>query len=223
MMKKFALAAMLSAAMTMAAFTPAFAEASTESSTESLENLVTFDDAVETALKDAGLDLDSVTFNKKMHTYEDGMPVYEIEFLVPGEKKFEYVIDYKTGEIKEKDSEAWEAEDDREYAALISETKDYFNFYAAENQIVTMPALSTLIDECAKDRETELVYYKDGMKFDDGMIVYELGAMLQKEMKFEYTFDMKTGDVVESEKEEWEAEDNAEYRDILESHGFSVK
>ena len=67
MMKKFALAAMLSAAMTMAAFTPAFAEASTESSTESLEDLVTFDDAVETALKDAGLDLDSVTFSKKMH------------------------------------------------------------------------------------------------------------------------------------------------------------
>ena len=62
---------------------------------------------------------------------------------------------------------------------------------------------------------------KDGIEYDDGRIVYVLCAMLPTEMKFEYKFDMKTGDVVESEKEEWEAEDNAEYREILESHGFA--
>ena len=84
-----------------------------------------------------------------------------------------------------------------------------------------MPASSTLIDECARERQTELAYYKDGIEYDDGRIVYVLCAMLPTEMKFEYKFDMKTGDVVESEKEEWEAEDNAEYREILESHGFT--
>ena len=51
--------------------------------------------------------------------------------------------------------------------------------------------------------------------------MYVLCAMLPTEMKFEFKFDMKTGDVVASEKEEWEAEDNAEYREILESHGFT--
>ena len=123
-MKKIALATMLSAAMMITAVTPAFAESTPE-------DQVTFKDAVEIALKDAGLQKDSVTFNKKMHTY------------------------------------------------------------------------------------------KDGIEYDDGRIVYVLCAMLPTEMKFEYKFDMKTGDVVESEKEEWEAEDNAEYREILESHGFT--
>ena len=107
-----------------------------------------------------------------------------------------------------------------DYAALLAESQNLFDFEAAETQIVVMPASSTLIDECAKERHTELAYYKDGIGYDDGRIVYVLCAMLPTEMKFEYKFDMKTGDVVESEKEEWEAEDNAEYREILESHGF---
>ena len=83
-----------------------------------------------------------------------------------------------------------------------------------------MPAKSILIDECAKERQMELIIYRDGFKYDDGKFVYELSEMIPKEAKFEYKFDMKTGDAVESEKEEWEAEDNAEYREILESHGF---
>ena len=225
-MKKIALATMLSAAMMITAVTPAFAESTSEAATENTENAVsvedqvTFNDAVEIALKDAGLQKDSVTFNKKMRTYEDGMPVYEIQFLVPGETKYEYVIDDKTGEIREKDAESWEAEDDADYAALLAESQNLFDFEAAETQIVVMPASSTLIDECARERQTELAYYKDGIEYDDGRIVYVLCAMLPTEIKFEYKFDMKTGDVVESEKEEWEAEDNAEYREILESHGF---
>ena len=131
------------------------------------------------------------------------------------------MIDDKTGEIREKDAESWEAEDDADYAALLAESQNLFDFEAAETQIVVMPASSTLIDECARERQTELAYYKDGIEYDDGRIVYVLCAMLPTEMKFEYKFDMKTGDVVESEKEEWEAEDNAEYREILESHGFT--
>ena len=47
--------------------------------------------------------------------------------------------------------------------------------------------------------------------------------MIPKEVKFEYKFDMKTGEVISSEKEEWEAEDNVEYREILESHGFTAE
>ena len=176
-MKKIALATMLSAAMMITGVTPAFAESTPE-------DQVTFNDAVEIALKDAGLQKDSVTFNKKMHTYEDGMPVYEIQFLVPGETKYEYVIDDKTGEIREKDAESWEAEDDADYAALLAESQNLFDFEAAETQIVVMPASSTLIDECAKERQTELAYYKDGIEYDDGRIVYVLCAMLPSRFNF---------------------------------------
>ena len=75
-MKKIALATMLSAAMMITAVTPAFAESTSEAATENTENAVsmedqvTFNDAVEIALKDSGLQMDSVTFNKKMRTYE---------------------------------------------------------------------------------------------------------------------------------------------------------
>lgn len=223
-MKKIVLAAVLGAAMVMTAFTQVFTGSETQIVTASTgsERMVTFDDAVRTALDDAGLKKEDVVFNKKMRTYEDGMPVYEIQFLVPGEMKFEYVIEDGTGEIREKETEPWETGDDAEYVALLLEKERYFDFEAPENQIVVMPASSTLIDECAKERQTELAYYKDGMEYDDGRIVYVLGAMIPKEMKFEYTFDMKTGDVVESEKEEWKAEDNDEYREILETHDLSV-
>ena len=75
-MKKIALATMLSAAMMITGVTPAVAEST-------LEDQVTFKDAVEIALKDAGLQKDSVTFNKKMRSYEDGTPVYDIKPYIP--------------------------------------------------------------------------------------------------------------------------------------------
>lgn len=85
-----------------------------------------------------------------------------------------------------------------------------------------MPAKSILIDECAKERQMELIIYRDGFKYDDGKFVYELSEMIPKEAKFEYKFDMETGKVIESEKEGWEAEDNYEFQGILLSNGFSV-
>ena len=227
-MKKIALTTMISAAVMTAAIILAMAESSTEGVTETAAESAgdkgsSFDDAVAAALQDAGLDEKSVIFNKKMRTFEDGMPVYEIRFLVPGETKYEYVIAEGAGEILEKENESWEAEDDEEYASLLSEVMHYFDFYADEAQVVMMPAVNKLIDECARDRQEELVYYKDGVEFDDGRIVYELGAMIPKELKFEYTFDMETGEVIESETENWEAEDDEEYREILETHGFSAQ
>ena len=221
-MKNLVLTAMM---MGIIAVTPVLAHASeqTAQTEASQEKIVSFADAVQTALEDAGLEKDAVKFSKQMRTYEDGMPVYEIKFVVPGEAKYEYVIDDKTGEIKKKESEAWEAEDDADYAALLKENQNFFDYEADETQIVVMPASSKVIEECAKDRETDLVEYQYGMEYEDGRIVYELCAMFPTEMKFEYKFDMKTGEVISSEKEGWEAEDNAQYRDILESKGLNAQ
>ena len=226
-MRRIAIVSLLSVTMMLSAVTHAFAQEKAESATEtavetSLFDGLTFNDAVEIALKDAGLEEDAVKFSKKMHSVEDGHMVYEISFIVPGETKYAYEINDKDGEIIEKGSSSWDAEDDAEYAALISETKNYFDFEAAESQIVVMPAKSILIDECAKERQMELIIYRDGFKYDDGKFVYELSEMIPKKAKFEYKFDMETGKVIESEKEGWEAEDNYEFQGILLSNGFSV-
>lgn len=101
-MKKIVLATMLSATMMFTALTPAFAESKAPVATESTESAdkqITFNDAVDAALKDAGLAKDKVTFSEKMQTFEDGKQVYEIKFIVPGETKYEYVIDEKTGAV----------------------------------------------------------------------------------------------------------------------------
>ncbi len=74
---------------------------------------------MQTALEDAGLEKDAVKFSKQMRTYEDGMPVYEIKFVVPGEAKYEYVIDDKTGEVISSEKEGWEAEDNAQYRDIL--------------------------------------------------------------------------------------------------------
>lgn len=231
-MKSTVLVALLSATMMTASCMTVFAADSTASAAESAvstaeraagsaessadsREVLSFKDAVGIALADAGLTLDDVKLSKELQTCEDGKAVYEIEFIVPGEGKYEYVIDCASKTVADKESDDWEDEDDEEYKALIDETKKYFDFEADDNQAVTMAAVGTLIDECAKDRETELVYYKSGVEYDDGKTKYVLCAMLPKEMKFEYEFDMENGEVIDSEKEAWESEDDAEFASIL--------
>ena len=210
--------------MMMAAPVASFAAESADE-TESVTEAVTmerlsFEDAVAIATDAAGLSAEDVTFSKKMQTFEDGVRVYEIEFMIPGETRYEFTINAKTGDIMDQDTEDWEAEDDEEYAGLLAENQNLFDFNAAETQIVVMPAANTVIEEVAKDRQEDLCYYKDGFEYDDGRIIYVFGVMFPQETKFEYKFDMNTGAVIDNETESWEAEDNAEYRELLEEHNL---
>ena len=224
-MKKFTTIATVTMAslMMMAAPVATFAsetEAVAETETVTADRFISFADATEIATKDAGLNHADITFNKKLQTFEDGIRVYEIEFMIPGETKYEYTIDATTADIIERDSDDWEAEDDAEYAGLLAENQNLFDFEAAEAQIVVMPAVNQVIEEVAKDRQEDLCYYKDGFEYDDGRIVYVIGVMFPKEEKFEYKFDMNSGNVVESDSDSWEADDNAEYRQLLEEHNM---
>ncbi len=222
-MKKFTSIATITMASLMLVAAPAVsfaAENTTETESASQEHLITFVDATEIATNAAQLSADDVVFSKKMQTYEDGIAVYEIDFLIPNETKYEYTIDAKTGDIIDSEIEGWEEDDNEDYAALLAEDQALFDFEAAKTQIVTMPAVSQVIEEVAKGREEELCYYKDGFDYDDGRIVYVFGVMFPKEEKFEYKFDMNTGAVVDLDKDIWEADDNAEYRQLLEDHNL---
>ena len=108
-MRRIAIISLLSVTMMMSAVTHAFAQEKAESATEtavetSLYDGLTFNDAVEIALKDAGLEEDAVKFSKKMHSVEDGHLVYEISFIVPGEAKYAYEINANGGKIASCDS-----------------------------------------------------------------------------------------------------------------------
>ena len=66
---------------------------------------ITADLALETALKDAGLDLSAVEVVKNNLDNDDGIIIYEIVFTKDG-KKYEYDIDANSGAILDKDTES---------------------------------------------------------------------------------------------------------------------
>lgn len=62
------------------------------------------DDAKNTALADAGLSADQVTFTQVKQDLDDGKTVYELEF-VKDSIEYSYTIDSSNGAILEKESE----------------------------------------------------------------------------------------------------------------------
>lgn len=62
--------------------------------------LITVDQAKEIALKHAGQAADAVYFEKAEQDYDDGVLVYEIEFIA-GNTEYEYEIDAQTGAVRD--------------------------------------------------------------------------------------------------------------------------
>ena len=174
-----------------------------------------FDEATEAVLADAGLTNDAVTFSKKMNDFEDGIDVYEMDFLVPGETKFDYKINAGTGEIMEKEIEPWEAEDDFNYKALLDETVNYFDFNSDEAANLIASSMLKVLDETAPNADDPTFFFKTGMEYDDGMILFKAGSLIQNKMKFEFEFDARTGNLLHTEKENWKSEYDFEYADLL--------
>ncbi len=69
------------------------------------------DRAKEIALSKAGLDSDTVVFNKVKLEHDDGRRIYDIEFFIRGEYEYEFEIDAYTGAIIEEEIERWEKDD----------------------------------------------------------------------------------------------------------------
>ena len=120
------LIALLAAAMLVFAFTgcgssqeeaveeaPAAAEEVTEEAAEpeaepaaepAATDDIGIDKATEIALADAGLAASDVQFTKQSAEIDDGVNIYEVEF-VSGNTEYEYDIDAKTGNILSRDTD----------------------------------------------------------------------------------------------------------------------
>ena len=75
--------------------------------------------AQKTALEAAGLKAEQVVFKAIETDHDDGREIFEVDFFIPGQKKYEFDIDVNTGEIVDQDVDHWEADDYIEYAYLL--------------------------------------------------------------------------------------------------------
>lgn len=86
---------------------PAAPQSTEPSATEAMavqNNRLTEDEALEIALKDAGLTADQVTRLRVRLDYDDGQPEYEVEFYHDG-WEYDYEIHAETGKIRSRDKD----------------------------------------------------------------------------------------------------------------------
>lgn len=85
--------------------TPTTDAAAEDTAKEDAQADIGVDKATEIALADAGLKAADVEFTKQNSDIDDGVSIYEIEFI-SGETQYEYDIDAATGKILDKDTDS---------------------------------------------------------------------------------------------------------------------
>ena len=180
--------------------TAAFASESnngTSSNTaEETKLTITMEDAVKIALEDAKVAETDAAVYKQIWEYSDNSEIFEINFLVPGQTKYEYEIAADTGAILENDKEAWDANDDREYEGLTPGRR-------ADSEEVTK-ALEEAADAAFKDagvKKDDVVICKQGIDFDDGAAKYEVEFRTADGYEYEYEIDVETGKILDKDVE----------------------
>ena len=200
--------------LTLITGTAAFASESnngTSSNTaEETKQAITMEDAVKISLEDAKAAETDAAVYKQIWEYSDNAEIFEIDFLIPGKMKYEYEIAADTGAILERDKEAWDADDDREYEGLAPGR-------TTDSEKVT-GALEDAADTAFKDagvKKDDVIICKLGTDFENGREVYVVEFLQEGKTKYEYEIAAADGAIVFHEQEPWETEDDFEYKGLL--------
>lgn len=207
-------AAMFGSVMSVSAAEPAADAAPADAVSIIAENEIGMDQAVQTALEDAGLTEDKVQFSKKINEFSDGKCKYDIHFIIPGETKFEYELDAMTGDILERDQELWEADDDLEYQGLLAAGQGFFDIGSADVQKALEEAFQAAIKDAGLS-EDQVTIYQYGVGYDEGNVILEANFFIPGETKFDYDVVLETKAIDDRDQEVWEADDDAEYGALL--------
>ena len=193
-MMMFTTAALMGIVMTGAAMSVSAAE-------------IELDQARKEALEAVGLTEDQVIFKEADEDTDDGRLVYDIDFFVPGEVKYEFDIDVATGAIVEQDIDLWEPDDDIEYAALIkaagkaAEAEALTEEAGAENvegQITELQAkMIALTDAGIKADEAAIT--KCRLDMDDGVLQFEIELKLADGTEYDYEIKASDGTIMDKD------------------------
>lgn len=145
---------------------------------------ITLEEAKAAALEDAGFAEADVTVQKTAQEYENGISVYDIEFLA-GDAEYDYEINADTGEIYSKKVELRRggiAEADPSAAQITEENA------------------KAIALEHAGLAEADVTFTKTKLDMDDGLQVYEIDFR-QGSTAYEYEIHSQTGEIIKSDME----------------------
>ena len=142
----------------------------------------TMDSAKSIALADAGMEESDVIFTKEKLDWDDGVAVYDIDFLT-ADMEYEYEIDAATGVIMDKSAEVFRNPGTAGADALIGEDK-------AKEIAVTHAGFTT----------GEVFFTKIKLEKEHGYTEYEI-EFYKDRVEYEYTIDASNGAVLEYESE----------------------
>lgn len=142
---------------------------------------VTEDAAKQTALSHAGLSAGNVTFTKCKLDSDDGMLIYEIEFIASG-TEYEYEINAQTGAIIKSESDT------------VQQTPNQPNPSAA---ISLDDAKQIALDDAGLQAKA-VTFTKSKQDRDDGQPIYEI-EFIASGTEYEYEINAQTGAIVKKE------------------------
>lgn len=140
---------------------------------------ITVERAKEIALNHAGQTADAVWFEKAKQDYDDGLLVYEIEF-VAGNVEYEYEINAQTGDIVKNKRE-------------MADTLHNENAGNTSASITVDQAKEIALNHAGQTADA-VWFQKAKQDYDDGLLVYEI-EFIAGNMEYEYEIDAQTGAV----------------------------
>ncbi len=146
---------------------------------------ITLEQAKTIALNDAGLT--NADFTKANKDFDDGIAVYEIEFIYDS-KEYEYKIDSSSGRILDIDIEY----NDKNYVNKNTGTGTgtTYNITSAEAESIALKSGGVSIGS--------VKYIHSYIDNDDGKIVYEVEFAVNN-TKYEYKIDINNGTILEQD------------------------
>lgn len=168
---------------------------------------ITLEQAKEIALSDAKVTMSDVTFTKEKLEVDDGVSVYDIEFLA-GNTEYEYDIREDTGAIYSKDKETLE-----DSKGQVSQTGQVLQDEQASQtgqapQDGQAAGASDIGEEQAKSIAAEhagfsakdVRFTKAKLDREDGAMVYDV-EFHKNGMEYDYEINAATGDVIKYDSE----------------------
>ena len=142
--------------------------------------------ALQTALKDAGVNEADASRIRVTSDRDDGMLVYEVRFDA-AETEYDYEIDAQSGRIISTDVERWDNDD-----------RDDRNRLANANVAVSRDeAVKTALGKVSGATERDI---RIGLDYDDGRYKYE-GDIIYNGIEYDFEIDADNGKIIEWSEE----------------------